>query len=649
MAPARTIKTGLRTRRAFGAKGDLAERVKGVRLSTLAMASAAALAAFAHGADRMSLSPVPQAFAQGSQGQLTSRVVTEAFFEAQTLVDENEDYQGAIRVIQRVLDRDDLTPYERGIMLRTLANFQLELEQYEPAIRSLEGAVATGAFIEDQLAELYFFLGGLYLSVERFDDAIRVLEQYFELTPEPGAGAYYLLAQAYAIQERWRDALPRAERAVELTPNPNEGYLRLLVTVYIALGDWAKAVPLLETIITQFPDKDIYWQQLAAGYQELGREKDAYAVIELRYKLGFLTRSRELVTLAELHSFYGYPFKAAKLLESELEAGRIERTSENLEKLGNFWLASREYAKARTALIAASELAPNGRLDFLIAGTFAQDEEWAQAERYLNSALRRGGLNRSQEGSAWLLLGHSRSNQGRRRQALEAFRRAANYSNAKRDAETWIEFLEEQIRVEAQNEQVNAIQTLLDLSSTVGAAITDLELIRDVAIQARETAERAREATSDIERDRALDEYEIRNEEATNRLTDQRVNAETDAETAREAIDVARRFDLPSGDVEEIERLEKLIVERINLVTVAENNLRQAADIIEELTGNRPATPNVPDEEAELLPVPGAASEEGGEGEAAADETDGAAGPAGEEGAADGEPEAAGEEGGDNG
>ncbi|MGF1455449.1 MAG: tetratricopeptide repeat protein [Alphaproteobacteria bacterium] len=607
-------------------------------VSALALAGVIATAGLFGATDGSRPSIAPSAYAQS--GQLTSKRVTDAYFEATRLYDEENDVNGAAAVIQRVLSRDDLTPYERGIMLRTLANFQLELEQYPQAIRSLEGAVATGAFEETQLGELYFFLGGLYLANERFDDAIRALERYFGLAETPGASAYYLLAQAYAVKERWRDALQPSKTAIELSEDPNEGYLRLLVAVYINLGQWRNAVPLLETIITQFPGKDEYWQQLAAGYQELGREKDAYAIVELRYKLGFLTRSREFVTLADLHSFYGYPYKAAKLLEEELGRGRVERTAENYEKLGNYWLASREYEKAREALVEASRRAGSGRLDFQIAGTYAQDEDWRDAERYLLSALRRGGLTRSQQGNAWLLLGHSRNNLGKRRLALEAFKRAVRYPRAEKDASVWIEFLEEQFRIEAQNALVNAIQEVIDVAGRTRTAITDLEIIRDVAVQAKETAERARDATSDIARQRALDEYEIRNREATNRLQDQRSNAQNDQDAADEAAATARGFDeLPQRDKDEIARLEALIIERLNLVTIAENNLREAADIIEELTGTRPATPTVPEEPVDMIPVPGTEeAEAGGAPAEAAPAEEGDAAPAedGEEPAAAG-------------
>ncbi len=581
------------------------------RVSIIALAGLTACAMWSSGVESLisgQPSFVPAAHAQS--GQTTSKAVTDAYFEAQELLEqEPADTAGAAQVIQRVLRRDDLSPYERTIMFQFLAQLQIDLERYDDAIRSLEGAIAANGFEEptDQ-AGLYYTLGGLYMLAERYPEAVRSLQRFFELSPNANAAANYLMAQAFAVQEQWRNALPFAERAVEMNradaeSSPNEGYMRLLAAIYINVNNWRGAVDLLEILVRLFPGKDEYWQQLAAGYQELGRERDAYAVQELRYIQGFLTRSNELVILADLHSFYGYPYKAARLLSREMERGRVERTPENLERLGQYWLAAREYREARAALIEASRASRNGRLDFQIGGTYAQDEDWEQAERYIVSAIRRGGLSRDQQADAWLLLGNARYYLGKRRQSLEAFRRAAGYNKTKRDAETWVSFLEDQIAVEAQQNLIEAINQVSEILDRNQTAITDLGILRDFAIQAKTTAERARDAASDTARTRALDEYAIRKEQALTRLEGQREAAQLDAAAAQQAVNRVEQFDLDRGQKEIVTRLVNTTTERLTLITEAENNLREAADLIEEVTGTRPETPNVP-AEAIAIPAP---------------------------------------------
>ncbi len=564
---------------------------------SVSLASAVALFAFAHGVETVSLHPVSPAAAQ-SEGVTTRQEVFEAYTEAQELL-EAGDTNGAARVIQNVLNSDENTPTEIGILSRFLANIELERERYPQAIAALERAIGTNTFEGPELAELYFFIGGLYLSVERFDDAIRSLERFFTLAESPNDAAYYLLAQAYAVSERWSDALTPARRAVELAPEPREQYLVLLTVIYINLNQWENAVPLLERMVQLFPGKDTYWQQLGAGYQELRREQDAYSVQELRYKQGFLTRSRDIVILADLHAYYGYPFKAAKLLSEEMERGRVDRDATNLEKLGLAWLAAREYTEARQALIAASNLSGSGRLDFRLGQTYAQDEEWQQADRYLSRAINRGGLNASERASAWLLLGHARNNLNRRQAAIDAFTQAARFESTRRNAETWLDFLRTQQELEAQREIVDAVDTIMNLVSRNQQAMTEVEILRDVALQALETAQRARDAETDRQQARALEEYEIRIREAEAILERQAPLAETDMEQSGEAISVARNMDLDAAAQRDLERLEEVMARRQTLIEQARENVATAREIVEALLRGEKIYPEAVEEAAD--------------------------------------------------
>ncbi len=597
----------------------------GKRAGVLALAGAAALAVFAHGVEPLATGTAPlaltgTALAQ-NEGVTTSKAVYDAYIEAQEFLD-NGDANAAARRIRQVLDSgDELNALEQGILYRFLANVELERERYPQAIDALERAVRSGAFEGPQLAELYFFMGGLYLTVERYDEAIQSLQRFFDLAETPNAAAYYLLAQAYAVQERWRDALQPARRAVELSETPNEGYLRLLAAAYINLEDWRTAVPLLERIVRLFPTKDEYWQQLAAGYQELNRARDAYAVQELRYQQGFLDNGSDIVILADLHAFYGYPYKGARLLATEMERGRVERTSENLERLGNYWLGAREYTRARRALIQASERGGTGRLDFQIAGTFAQDEEWEQTERYLQRALRRGGLSGTQRANAWLLLGHARNNLGRRAAAIQAFENAAEFQTTRDDAETWLTFLRNQIAIERQQQLVTAVETLNIMLDRSSNALTDLEALENTSIDALAAARRARDADTDQSRQRALQEYNIRVEQAEAILDRQTPQMAEDMEPSMTAIEAVRQLDMDSPTEQAVNELESMIAERERILATARANLNRANEIILFINGAGP-DPDVVNPEGEEGEAEDTPAEGGDAGDADATDSD---------------------------
>lgn len=76
------------------------------------------------------------------------------------------------------------------------------------------------------------------------------------------------------------------------------------------------------------------------------------------------------------------------------------------------------------------------------------DEQYSDAQRALESAVNRGGMNRRQTGDAWLLLGTARFSQAGPEDtaiwanARQAFVNAQRYETARRQASDWIVYID---------------------------------------------------------------------------------------------------------------------------------------------------------------------------------------------------------------
>ena len=147
-----------------------------------------------------------------------------------------------------------------------------------------------------------------------------------------------------------------------------------------------------------------------------------------------------------------------------MNAGRIERTQDNLETLANMWRQAAEFDNAIPVLEQLSELIGDGETALRLAEAHFQLNQPVQAEAALETALDRGGL--SDTGAAWELLGNVRFEQvddvtqdtAKVNQALEAFEQAARFSGSRNSANGWIRFINAQIEGEErrarQREQV---------------------------------------------------------------------------------------------------------------------------------------------------------------------------------------------------
>ncbi len=512
----------------------------------------------------------------------TSQAVADAYNASLEFLDA-EQYGQAIEVLRGALS--GANPFEQSILYRLMGQAELGRDDFNQAGDYFRLAIDSGGLEGDDLAALYLILGQIYTAAERYADAISVLEEYFRVVEIPDPQAYFALAQVYTVQERYREAIPYARQAVELAPEFRVIYVRLLLGLYLQESMFTESLPLLFQLLSHDPTEDRDWEALSGVYSQLDRNRDAFAVYQFRYIMGFLDDSRSLTNLADLYMFYEVPFKAAEILERHLSpsAGQvaIERTAENWERLGNAFFAARHFEQSRAALTRAANLSPSGDLYYRIGGTYIQEEDWSQARRFMQRAVDRGGLDRP--GLAWMYLGNARYYTDDLDGAEAAFVQAQNFSRTEDDAVRWLEVLSNRRRAE-ELEAENRLEYEADAASIVEEG----EMIALLAEAARGLAREAYEnmglvlQVSESERASLFESAratlaEAREADNAARSPDFR-SVNDVRETVRRVASEARadgRDDFAENLEDESERL---LERRENALTDSDNLLREAED-----------------------------------------------------------------------
>lgn len=511
----------------------------------------------------------------------TSQAVADAYNESLEFI-EQERYQDAINVLRSALG--NANPYEESILYRLLGQAELSRDNFSAAGDYFRQAIDSGGLEGDDLAQLYLILGQIYTAAERYNDAISVLEEYFRVVEgEPDPQAYFSLAQVYTVLERYREAIPYAQQAVEAAPDFRELYYRLLAGLYLTEEQWSNALPLVLRLLSNDPTRDSDWQSLSGIYSQLDRDREAFAVYQFRYIMGFMETNRELVNLADLYMFYGVPYKAAEILERHLDDGTIERTAENWRRLGNAYFAARHFEQSRAALTRAANLSPDGMLDYRIAGTYMQEEDWPQALRFLQRAVNRGGLERP--GLALIYLGNAYYYTDDLDNAETSFERALNYTEAEDNAARWLEVLANRRRaeeLEAQNREAYEADadSLRDEGTTVAVlaqtarglareAYENMQLVLEVSDEERPSLLASARATLDEARaaDAAARDPEFRSVSEVREVM-RRVGSEARADGRGE---FAQNLE---------DEMERLIEIRENSLADSDNLLREAEDLL---------------------------------------------------------------------
>lgn len=352
-----------------------------------------------------------------------------------------EKYGEARRLLDQMSNRKGLNDHEKALMWQTYAYVQSAQEQYAQAVASFEKCLALDALPEAAALDTQYNLGQLYMSVGRYKDAVRVLEDWLGQVENPSANAYYLVAMAYVQLEDAKSALPYAKKAVERSKSPNESRLQLLLALEFELKHYKQAAEALEVLVTHFPKKS-YFLQLAAIYGELGLSKRALSTLELVYAQGLLDRESELLSLAQSYLYHGIPYQAAQVLAKGLADGIIADDAKHWELLGDSWLHAREYDAALEPLQRAAALSGDGNLFVRIAQVHLERDEPKQALEALQKGLSKGGLDNP--GNAYLLLGITLTDTRRFADARDAFAKAGKYEKTRKAARDWLGHVERQ-------------------------------------------------------------------------------------------------------------------------------------------------------------------------------------------------------------
>src|SRR6056297_1583274 len=374
---------------------------------------------------------------------LDPRVASD-LLEAYELLEEDEN-QEALEQLNSLMNRrgDSMKPFDKASVLQIRGTTYVNLEDMDRALADFSAALDLNALPEDQQHRLRFNLAQIYFVNERYEDSIRLFEEWMKADVRVTDTAYFMLGAAYYNLDNYQKALESIQSAVDVSPEPQKRYYNLLNAIYSELGNVDDRTRLLEKMVELWPDTLSYWRQLSSLHLEQGEQLKSFAALETAYINGLVTSGDDIIMLAQYYSTFDNPHRGAKLIEKEMEAGRVERNVENLELLSQLWSQAREHNKAIPVLREAAQMSDEGLLSFRLGQSLLANEQNEEAERALEAALEKGGLEDSRRAEAWMLLGNARFNQAepgdraQRNAADEAFAQAERFGSTRRQAADW--------------------------------------------------------------------------------------------------------------------------------------------------------------------------------------------------------------------
>jgi len=394
-----------------------------------------------------------------------SERVYRKFAEFQELLEE-EDYSGALRVLDEVKGRKNLSGGESVQLYRLYGHVYFNQERYQDAINAFETLLKQEEISEREKNDTMFTLAQLHFQIEDWQGAISLLENWLASVSNPPPEPYIMLGSAYYQIDRLDKVIAPVERAIAIARERDklvkEHWWLLLRAGYFELNNTSKVIEILETLVVGWPKKD-YWTMLSGMYGEANRETHQLGAYEAAYDQNFLASSAEIVTLAQLMLQAEASYKGALVLEKGFAAGAVDQTESNYRLLSQAWQLAAEYEKAIEPLQQAARISGDGELDIRLANSYLNLGRFDECVTSARKGLNKGGLKRPEV--AQELLGMCLFEQEKYEEAKTAFRQAARQGDdkIKSRSATWINFIEsEQARIAQINESIKQARLARD-------------------------------------------------------------------------------------------------------------------------------------------------------------------------------------------
>ncbi|BBN83329.1 hypothetical protein PA25_33140 [Pseudoalteromonas sp. A25] len=365
---------------------------------------------------------------------------------AQKLADDG-DVKAGLEALDSIKDRaSSMNSYEIAMMHNFYGFIYYNENQLDKAISSFEKVVAEEGIPESLRLSTTFSLAQLAMANSQYNKVIAYLDSWESINAGVIPDNYYVLrAQANYQLKDYEEAIKYINTAVELSESkgnvPNENWLVLQRALYYSLNQPIKVTEVLEKMVNLY-NKPNYWIQLAGMYGEIGNEKKQLAIFEAADQQGFVKSRSEIRQLAQVYTYNGLAFKAAKVMERGLQQGALENNAKNQAFIAESLVQAKEDSKAIPYFAKASELVDHGNYDQRLAEIYINMEMFDEAADAARSALDKGQL--TFESNAYVALGMAQYNLQNFDASILAFEQAEKHKKSANLAKQWIKYVKKE-------------------------------------------------------------------------------------------------------------------------------------------------------------------------------------------------------------
>ena len=350
-------------------------------------------------------------------------------------------YQKAFEILEKIVNKTNISPYEKSRVLYTLAFAYAQKEKYSKAQKAFEQILTIDVLPLRPTLQSLFSLAQFLALDNKIDEAKKKMDQWFALSDDPYPPAYIFMANLTFQKKNIPKALELVLKGISKSSAPQESWLAFAVSLLYIQKEYKKATVWLYRLIEIKINKKTYWKQLAASLLSNDQGFHALSVLKLAMTLKLLKEEGEILNVASLYFAHNMPFEASQIIEQGIQQKMLKANRKNFEFLSNALIHAKEYQAALKPLEQAAMLSKDGKLYALKARILLEQGKYDPALKDFDKAIKKG-LKYNQMGRVLLEKGITLIQINKLDKAAQSIQKALNYKSVASTAQNWQNYLQ---------------------------------------------------------------------------------------------------------------------------------------------------------------------------------------------------------------
>ena len=311
----------------------------------------------------------------------------------QKLIDvyNKDDFAATRTQADEILANPAATDYDKGIAAQLASQAAYNTDDTPGTVAYLKQAIQLNSLDNNSHYQLMYMLAGVQLQEDQLDEGLATLDRYFAETKSQKPDDLILKGQALYQQEKYAEAIPVLKQAIESSPEPKDSWQQLLMASYAEAGQSGEAIKTAEQLAAKSPNDKKAQMNLASIYLQADKMDQAAATLEKLRAAGQITEEKEY---RQLYTTYanmdGKEKEVIAVINEGLQKGVLKPDQQTYLALAQSYYYSDQIAPAIEAWKKAAPLSPDGETYLNLAKVLWQEDRLAEAKQAAKSALEKG-------------------------------------------------------------------------------------------------------------------------------------------------------------------------------------------------------------------------------------------------------------------